>query len=251
MATEVRELDAVASVEDVLHILDELLLQEAAVDAKLESLLDPNNQLDLIALTTLQSTVNIEEQILQLNERIGPTAETASGLSDRVKKLDIEQARIKESLKYVEDVQELKVPSLYNTMTNSQSCVLGVYDAMEKQDWDEAATFLHQASLLDISIVNGPLAMSAVPTSEIPDPPTVYLSQASDALFKLFLREFDEAAKLKDEQRITRFFRLFPLIGKENEGLDIYGRFVCGIIAGRSRAAMTQCNFLLQRGSDI
>ena len=112
---------------------------------------------------------------------------------------------------------------------------------MDRQDWDEAATFIHQASLLDSSIINGALAMAAVPTSEIPDPPSVFLSQASDALFKLFLREFDTAAKAKDEERITRFFRLFPLIGKETEGLDIYGRFVCGIIAGRSRAAMTQC----------
>ena len=112
---------------------------------------------------------------------------------------------------------------------------------MERQDWDEAATFLHQSSLIDATIVNGPLAMSSVPTSEIPDPPTVFLSQASDALFKLFLREFDAAAKVKDEERITRFFKLFPLIGKEMEGLDVYGRFVCGIVAGRSRAAMTQC----------
>jgi hypothetical protein len=123
--------------------------------------------------------------------------------------------------------------------------VLGVHDAMERQDWDDAATFLHQASLLDSAIINGSLAMSAVPTSEIPDPPTVFLSEASDALFKLFLREFDAAAKVKDEERITRFFRLFPLIGKENEGLDVYGRFVCGIIAGRSRAAMTQCKPLV------
>jgi hypothetical protein len=115
---------------------------------------------------------------------------------------------------------------------------------MERKDWDEAATCLHQASLLDPSIINGPLAMAAVPTSEIPDHPAVFLSQASDALYTLFLREFDAAAKAKDEERITLFFRLFPLIGKEIEGLDVYGRFVCGIIAGRSRAAMTQCNDL-------
>jgi hypothetical protein len=117
-----------------------------------------------------------------------------------------------------------------------------VHDALQRQDWDEAATFLHQASLLDPSITAGPLALAAVPSSEIPDQPTVFLSQASDALYRLFLREFDAAAKAKDEERITRFFRLFPLIGKEMEGLDVYGRFVCGIIAGRSRAAMTQCN---------
>jgi conserved oligomeric Golgi complex subunit 4 len=109
MASKTTELDIAASVEDVERILDELLAQEASVDAKLTSLLDPSNQPDLSSLTSLQSTLHIEEQISQLNNRIGPVAETAHGLSERVKKLDLEQARVKESLKYVEDVQELKV----------------------------------------------------------------------------------------------------------------------------------------------
>jgi hypothetical protein len=109
MTFEKKDVDALASVEDVEKLLDQLLLREAEIDAQLEHLLNPNNQPDIIALTSLQSTVNIEEQLLQLNDRICPAAETASGLSERVKKLDIEQARIKESVKYVEDVQELKV----------------------------------------------------------------------------------------------------------------------------------------------
>jgi flagellar biosynthesis chaperone FliJ len=104
------ELDTAASVEDVERILDELLAQEASVDAKLATLLDAaSNQPDLSSLTSLQSTLHIQDQISNLNDRVGPAAETAHGLSERVKKLDIEQARIKESLKYVEDVQELKV----------------------------------------------------------------------------------------------------------------------------------------------
>jgi len=101
--------DAVASVEDVEKLLDELLLREQEVDAKLEQLLDPNNQPDVTALEQLQSSLHVEDQISQLWEKIGPTAETASGLSARVKKLDLEQARVKECLKYVEDIQELKV----------------------------------------------------------------------------------------------------------------------------------------------
>jgi len=121
MTSKKKDLDGVASIEDVERILDQLLLQEAEVDAKLELLLDPNNQPDLTALTTLQSTGAIEEEIIQLNERIGPTAETASGLSERVKKLDIEQARLKESLKYVEDVQELKVSTQYSYKFNCRT----------------------------------------------------------------------------------------------------------------------------------
>jgi Ca2+-transporting ATPase len=109
MASGTIEMDNATSVEDVERLLDELLLQEAEIDTKLENLLDPNNQPDLTALTTLQDSLHIEEQVSQLNERIGPAAETANGLSERVKKLDLEQARVKECLKYVEDVQELKV----------------------------------------------------------------------------------------------------------------------------------------------
>ena len=114
MTTEEADLDAVASIQDVEAILDKLLLEEAEVDAKFEHLLNPNNQPDLTPLLTLQSSVAIHDPLSQLNERIGPVSETASSLSERVKKLDIEQARVKESLKYVEDVQELQVhnPSL-------------------------------------------------------------------------------------------------------------------------------------------
>lgn len=114
MTTEETDLDAVASIQDVEAILDKLLLEESQVDAKFEHLLNPNNQPDLTPLLTLQSSAAIQDLLSQLNRRIGPVSETANSLSERVKKLDIEQARVKECLKYVEDVQELQVhnPSL-------------------------------------------------------------------------------------------------------------------------------------------
>jgi hypothetical protein len=109
MDSEEFALDTVASVEDVEKLLDRLLRHESFVDDKLEQILDPSNQPDLTALTTIQSSLKVDEQVSQLRDRIGPSADTAIALSERVKKLDIEQARVKECLKYVEDVQELKV----------------------------------------------------------------------------------------------------------------------------------------------
>jgi hypothetical protein len=102
-------LDVVSSIEDVEKLLDNLLLREQQVDAQLEQLLEASAQPDLTALEQIQSSLYIEDQISQLWDKIGHTAETASGLSERVKRLDLEQARVKECLKYVEDVQELKV----------------------------------------------------------------------------------------------------------------------------------------------
>ena len=102
-------LDTVVSTKDAEALLDRLLLQEANVDSRLEHLLIPETQPDLTFLLTLQSSLHIQQQLSQLCDQIDPAAETANGLSERVRKLDMEQGRAKECLKYVQDVQELKV----------------------------------------------------------------------------------------------------------------------------------------------
>ena len=38
----------------------------------------------------------------------------------------------------------------------------------------------------------------------------------------------------KDEQAVSRFFRLWPGIGAEKEGLEAYGDFVVGLVKSRS-----------------
>jgi hypothetical protein len=109
MALIRKDLEKAASVQDVTRILEELLAHEAAVDDRLTVLMDNLNQPDSSALMGIRESGDIEGAIAELFERVGPTAETASALSERVRRLDVEQARVKESLKYVEDVQVLKV----------------------------------------------------------------------------------------------------------------------------------------------
>jgi hypothetical protein len=109
MAFDGGALNAVASTKDAEALLDRLLVQEADVDSRLEHLLILETQPDLKFLHTLQSSLHIQQQLTQLCDQINPAAVTANGLSERVRKLDVEQGRVKECLKYVEDVQELKV----------------------------------------------------------------------------------------------------------------------------------------------
>ena len=75
-----------------------------------------------------------------------------------------------------------------------------------------------------------------MPTAEVPDAPNVTLENASESLCGLFVREFDKAVKENDGSKITRFFKLFPLIDRSDVGLDIYGRYVCQGVAARARA---------------
>jgi len=115
--------------------------------------------------------------------------------------------------------------------------VLGVAGSMgAAQDWETAAGYLSRASQIPAEIVNGVFAEDIVPTAEVPDPPKVTLNYAAESLRGLFLREFEQAAKDGNGSKVTRFFKLFPLIGKPDVGLDVYGRYVCQGVASRARA---------------
>jgi hypothetical protein len=144
-----------------------------------------------------------------------------------VKTLDYEQKNVKATLEVVEQVAELK------------SCVLGVHGSMgAPQDWETAASYLHRASQIPDEVIDGEFAQEIVPTAEVPDRPRETIEAAAESLCALFLREFEKAAREGDGARVTRFFKLFPLIGRISVGLEAYGRYVCGGIASRARSNM-------------
>lgn len=68
-------------------------------------------------------------------------------------------------------------------------------------------------------------------------PPPQQLEELRTILLQTFRREFDAAAERKDEQEVSRYFRLWPGIGAEDEGLEAYGDFVVGLVKTRSAAA--------------
>jgi len=158
------------------------------------------------------------------NGMLSEAASNAKRISNSVKQLDLEQERVKATLTVAEQVGELK------------ACVLGVSGSMgAAQDWETAASYLNRASKIPSEVINGPFAARVVPTAEVPDAPAVTLETASESLCTLFLREFERAVKDNDGARITRFFKLFPLINRSDVGLDVYGRYVCQGVASRAR----------------
>ncbi|KAK1051297.1 Golgi transport complex subunit 4, partial [Friedmanniomyces endolithicus] len=220
------------SVDEIRSALAELRQRDATVTARLDELLasqkDLNRQLGRLDLARAQlgsqvvATRNISNGIL------APAARTAHRISSAVQRLDQEQAAVKATLDVVEQVAELK------------SCVLGVHGSMgAPQDWETAASYLHRASKIPDSVIDGAFAEEIVPTADVPDTPRQTLEAAAESLCGLFVREFDRAASEGDGSGVTRFFKLFPLIGRSEVGLDAYGRYVCSGIAGRARSSMS------------
>lgn len=233
-----RGMDDVSSTDDVFNAssiaeikaaLSHLHEQDLSVTARLDALVASQKtfsreltRLDLLR-AHLTSQAGSTRAISQ--GMLSEAAATASRISTAVRKLDLEQSKVRATLEVVEQVTELK------------ACVLGVTGSMgAPQDWETAASYVSRASRIPDEVVRSAFASEMVPTAEVPDPPSVTLDNAAESLCSLFLREFDKAVKENDGAKITRFFKLFPLIGRSEVGLDVYGRYVCQGVAARARA---------------
>ena len=217
------------SVTDIENSLAWLSDHEATVTIRLDTLVVSQRDLarELGRLDLLRAQIGSQAVATRTisNGLLSSASLTATRISSAVRKLDLEQARVKSALDVVEQVADLK------------SCVLGVTGSMgAPQDWETAAGYLNRASKIPKEIVDGAFAEQIVPTAEVPDPPGMTLEQAAESLRELFLREFEKAAQEGNGGKVTRFFKLFPLIGKPDDGLDVYGRYVCQGVASRARS---------------
>ncbi|KAL4917466.1 COG4 transport protein-domain-containing protein [Aspergillus aurantiobrunneus] len=218
-----------SSIAEIKATLGHLHEQEAAVTARLDALIASQKDFsrELGRLDLLRANLGSQTSTTRAisHGMLSGAAATADRISSAVRRLDLEQSRVKGTLGVVEQVSELK------------ACVLGVAGSMgAPQDWERAASYLDRASKVPSEVVQGAFAAEMVPTAEVPDPPNVTLDNAAESLCGLFLREFDKAVKESNGAKITRFFKLFPLIGRSEVGLDVYGRYVCQGVAARARS---------------
>ncbi|RYO87535.1 hypothetical protein DL764_008847 [Monosporascus ibericus] len=223
----------VTALSDVRAALAALHTRESTITSRLGALLSSQAELsrELGRLDLLRA--NLGSQVIATrsisNGMLASAAETAGRLSNRVKELDLEKDRVQQTLGVVEQVAELK------------ACVHGVVGSMgAPQDWEAAAGYISRASKIPEAIVRGGFAAAVVPSVEVPDAPWVTLENAKESLCGLFLREFEKAAKEGDGAKVTRFFKLFPLITRGDIGLDVYGRYVCQGVAGTARGALKE-----------
>lgn len=219
------------SLTQLRNIVGNLQSRHAAVTGELDDALDAHTQLvrQLSRLDLARArlgTLSNSARSLS-NTQLAPAAATATKLSDAVSRLDTEQERVKATLAVVEQVSELK------------ACVLGVVGSMGAlQDWETAAEYISRASKIPKEVVESGFAEDNVPTAEVPEPPATTLDEAAKSLCRLFLKEFDAATQEGDGAKITRFFKMFPLIGRSKEGLDAYGRYVTQGVAIRARGRL-------------
>ncbi|KAK4050105.1 Golgi transport complex subunit 4 [Microbotryomycetes sp. JL201] len=205
--------------------LSSLDAQESQLDGQLSTLINSRARLtrQLKALQNLRHVVEgIENEAVGLSSEVGVVAETADRVGGKVRVLDQEQSRVKESIEIVQTVQELK------------TAITALDEAMQRQDWEAATRSMQRASAIDPEILKSGFAEAVVPTVTLPLAPSQTLANLRASLLDTFATAFAQAAAANDTNNINRFFKLFPSIGEEEKGLAAYAEWVGGIVRSKT-----------------
>ncbi|KAH9831020.1 COG4 transport protein-domain-containing protein [Rhodofomes roseus] len=213
---------------EILSCLSSLQSEEAELSSSLAELLASQEPVinSLARLQSLGPTLDeLHAEASVFDQTVSRTAKTADEVGGFVRTLDEEMRRVREAAERVGQVMELK------TSLNA------LQSAMEAKDWESATRHCSRAMSLPTEVISGLFAETAVPTPESHLPPAQTLHAAREELLAIFRREFDKASQSRDAAATSRFFKLFPAIGWELEGLQAYAAFVVDLVRVRAPAS--------------
>ncbi|PAV23478.1 COG4-domain-containing [Pyrrhoderma noxium] len=217
-----------SSLSNILESLSSLEIEENELQTSLTNVLSNNEpiQESLSQLRTLNLPIqHVQNDVKVLSERVHITSKTAERVGSRVRRLDEEMKRVREAMDRVIQVMELK------------TCLSDMQNALEKHDWETATRLCARAMSIPKEIIDGQFAGATVPTADSPLPPEQTLQNYRTLLRDTFLEQFKEASEARDSTMTTRFFKLLPPIGWENEGLEAYASFVLDLVQTKSPAS--------------
>ncbi|KAF8124019.1 COG4 transport protein-domain-containing protein [Boletus edulis] len=213
------------NLNEILSCLSWYQSEEAALSNSLAGLLSDRASI-ADSLHRLEALVpHLDDLCLeasQLARKVSSTATTADRVGGRVRALDQEMNRVSQAAERVAQVMELK-----SSLSQLQACI-------ERQDWESATRHCARAMSLPLDVISGPFAETSVPTVENHLPPAQTLQATRERLLSIFLNQFVQASQSRDAAATSRYFKLFPAIGWENEGLEAYASFVVDLVRVRA-----------------
>ncbi|KAJ7632374.1 COG4 transport protein-domain-containing protein [Roridomyces roridus] len=219
---------SITNLQDILSLIAEYQTEDEAVSNSLSDLISQRDPI-VASLARLQALVphldDLQDEASTLSSTVSATAQTAERVGGRVRSLDEEMRRVREAGDRVGQVMELK------------TSLAALQSSIESQDWESAALHCARAMALPPQVISGHFAEIAVPTSDSHLPPAETLQAARERLLATFQHQFEQASRSRDSTTTSRFFKLFPAIGWESQGLQAYASFIVDLVRVRAPAS--------------
>eukprot|EP01113_Clastostelium_recurvatum_P041791 TRINITY_DN6696_c0_g1_i1.p1 TRINITY_DN6696_c0_g1~~TRINITY_DN6696_c0_g1_i1.p1 ORF type:complete len:751 (-),score=209.79 TRINITY_DN6696_c0_g1_i1:29-2281(-) len=197
----------ISDLSQIHALLAQATAREKEIDLELESVLskslskgglkDVVEKVDTFDTTIPSKLHPIVRQAKDLSKTIQQTTLLAETISKKVRDLDTTRARVKETLNKVTDIIDLS------------QCIEGVQQAIQKEDYETAASHIQKYLRLDVSQV---LEASSAQL----------LRNAEGQLKTLVRTKLDTALAQDKEDDILRFCKLYIPLGQKEEGLTRY-----------------------------
>ncbi|KAJ3385108.1 Golgi transport complex subunit 4 [Lobulomyces angularis] len=219
----VRLLTDIETVMEQLYLLNQ---EERLLDKELDKQLQIHPQQMMEKIEFSRPVIStLRKESLDLQKVITDTDQLAEKISKKVRLLDVEQSRVKDTLKLLEDVQLINM------------CSQGVIKTIQEKDYEEAANFIH-IYLNNFDLKQLKLVFETKDETDIEPDPLQVLSQSQRSVKDMITVEFDNAVSNGKQEEIFRYIRLFPKIGEPLLGLDKLGSYFTGLISTQCRDNM-------------
>ncbi|GBP53187.1 Conserved oligomeric Golgi complex subunit 4 [Eumeta japonica] len=116
-----------------------------------------------------------------------------------------------------------------------QLCSAGVEAAIRGHDYETGAAHVARFLAMDPGSVAAARARGAADPREA-------MNRAAQTLRDNLVKKFEEAAKKDDEASVERLFKLFPQIGRADEGVDLLARYLAKHVESSIRRNCTIAN---------
>ncbi|CAG9784746.1 unnamed protein product [Diatraea saccharalis] len=212
----------VSTEEGLAKALGEIEKEEAEVDEALAGVLSRACDLEDRLRTASHAYTRLGEvknDAQTASDMVDKTAALAKDVSAKVRQLDLARSRVAECQRRVHDLIDL------------QLCSAGVEAAIKAHDYETGAG--HVARFLSMD----PGSVAAARARGAPDPRHA-MTRAADTLRDHLVRKFEEAARKDDAASVERLYKLFPQIGRAEEGVDLLAKY----IAAQTEAAIKRAS---------
>lgn len=228
------QLSSLTNLNDINRLLHETIAWERSIEADLDKQLGRRTELERDILQLNAATSELLElaraDAEQLFKSVQVTAATADRIGSRVRRLDLQQTNVTETLE------------LINLILDRTHCISGVQQALASHDYDTAAqhiaTFLQLGQRLSS-------AVTGVDAGQVEEQRQLLLS-AKQQLENVVHQKLEEAVAAREHAAVLRFVLLHQPLAIPDQGISRYIDYMRLVLGSKARELYQSLDSVLE-----